>query len=40
MNRKHYTEEQIISILNEHEAGTSVHDLSNRFGVAKDMIFG
>ena len=28
MKRKRYTEEQIISILKEHEAGASVADLS------------
>lgn len=30
MKRKRYTEEQIISILKEHEAGASVPDLARR----------
>jgi putative transposase len=32
MKRKRYTEEKIISILKEHEAGASVPDLSRRHG--------
>ena len=34
MKRKRYTEEKIISILKEHEAGASAPDLSRRHGVA------
>jgi putative transposase len=30
MKRKRYTQEKIISILKEHEAGASVPDLSRR----------
>ena len=39
MKRKHYTEEQIISILKEHEAGASVPDLARRHGVAENTIY-
>jgi len=36
MKRKRYTEEQIISILKEHEAGAAVADLARRHGVAEN----
>ena len=39
MKRKRYSEEQIISILKEHEAGASVPDLSRRHGVAENTIY-
>lgn len=39
MKRKRFTEEQIISILKEHEAGTRVHDLARRHGVAENSIY-
>lgn len=39
MKRKRYTEEQIISILKEHEAGASVPSLSRRHGVAENTIY-
>jgi len=39
MKRKRYTEEQIISILKEHEAGASVPDLARRYGVAENTIY-
>ena len=39
MKRKRYTEEQIISILKEHEAGASAADLSRRYGVAENSIY-
>ena len=39
MKRKRYTEEKTISILKEHEAGTSVPDLSRRYGVAENTIY-
>jgi putative transposase len=39
MKRKRYTEEQIVSILKEHEAGSSVPDLSRRHGVAENTIY-
>jgi len=38
MKRKRYTEEQIISILKEHEAGTRVPELSRRHGVSENTI--
>ena len=39
MKRRRYTEEKIISILKEHEAGASVPDLSRRYGVAENTIY-
>ena len=39
MKRKRFTEEQIISILKEHEAGASVPELSRRHGVAENTIY-
>jgi putative transposase len=39
MKRKRYTEEQIISILKEHEAGATVPDLPRRHGVAENTIY-
>ena len=39
MKRKRYSEEQIISILKEHEAGASVPDLSRRYGIAENTIY-
>ncbi len=39
MKRKRYTEEQIISILKEHEAGTRVPELSRRHGVSENTIY-
>ncbi len=39
MKRKRYTEEQIISILKEHEAGASVPSLSRRHGVTETTIY-
>jgi putative transposase len=39
MKRKRYTEEQIISILKEHEAGASAPELSRRHGVAEQSIY-
>jgi putative transposase len=39
MKRKRYTEEKITSILEEHEAGASVPDLSRRYGVAENTIY-
>jgi putative transposase len=34
MVRKKYTEEQIISVLREGEAGTSVSDLCRKYGIS------
>lgn len=39
MKKKRYTEEQIISILKEHEAGASVPELSRRHAVAENTIY-
>ena len=39
MKRKRYSEERIISILKEHEAGASATDLSRRHGVAENTIY-
>ncbi len=39
MKRKRYSEEKIISILKEHEAGASAADLSRRHGVADGSIY-
>jgi len=39
MKRKRYTEEQIISILKEYEAGASMADLSRRHGVAENTLY-
>ena len=39
MKRKRYTEEKIISILKQHEAGASVPDLARRHGVAENTIY-
>jgi putative transposase len=39
MKRKRYTEERIIAILKEHEAGASVPALSRRYAVAENTIY-
>jgi putative transposase len=39
MKRKRYSEEQMISILKEHEAGASAKDLSRRHGIAENTIY-
>ena len=39
MKRKRYTDEQIIGILKEHEAGAKVPDLSRRHGVSEQSIY-
>ena len=39
MKRKRYSEEKIISILKEHEAGASAADLSRPHGVAEGSIY-
>lgn len=38
MKRKQYTEEQIILILKEHEAGASVPGIARQHGVAENTI--
>ena len=39
MKGKRYTEEQITSILKEHETGASVPEISRRHGVAENTIY-
>jgi putative transposase len=39
MERKRYTEEQIISILKEYEASARVPELSRRHGVAENTLY-
>jgi putative transposase len=39
MKRKRYTEEQIISIFKEHEAGASVPELACRHSVAENTLY-
>lgn len=39
MKRRRYSEEKIISILKEHEAGASVPDLSRRHGIVENTIY-
>lgn len=39
MKRKRYSEEQIISILKEHQAGASVADLARRYGLVENTIY-
>ena len=38
MKRKRYTEEQIIGMLKEHEAGVTIEDLPPKHGVAKSSL--
>ena len=39
MKRKRFSEEQIITILKEHEAGSTVVDLARYHGVAENTIY-
>jgi putative transposase len=39
MKRKQYSEEKIIGILKENEAGASVADLARRYGVSEQSIY-
>lgn len=39
MKRKRFTEEQIIGILQEHEAGATAPELARRHGVSEQSIY-
>lgn len=39
MKGKRYSEEKIIGIVKEHEAGASVADLARRYGVSEQSIY-
>ena len=39
MKRKRFSEEQIIAVLKEHEAGAGVPDLVRRHGVSEQTIY-
>ena len=39
MKRKHYSEEKIISILKQHEAGRSMVDLARKHGIAQNTLY-
>jgi len=39
MKRKRYSEEKIISILKEHEAGISVPELARRYEITENTIY-
>ena len=39
MRKKRYSEEQIVSILNEVEAGKTVSSVSREYGVSENTIF-
>jgi transposase-like protein len=39
MKRKRYTEEKIISILKQHEAGRSMVDLAREYGIAENTLY-
>jgi putative transposase len=40
MKRSRFTEDQIIGVLREHEAGTPVADLARKHGVSTATIYG
>ena len=39
MKRKRFTEEQIIGVLKEHEAGSTAAELARRHGVSEQSIY-
>ena len=40
MKRKRYPEEQIISILKQHEGGRTMVDLARENGIAENTLYG
>ncbi|MAW61388.1 MAG: hypothetical protein CMJ94_11205 [Planctomycetes bacterium] len=39
MQRKRYTEQQIVRILGEAEAGVTVEELTRKYGVSRNTIY-
>jgi putative transposase len=39
MKRKRFTEEQIIAVLREHEAGTKPGDLARKHGISEATLY-
>ena len=39
MKRKRYTEEQIISMLKQHEGGRTMVELAREYGVAQNTLY-
>ena len=39
MKRKRYTEEQIIKVLKEHDAGAPITELARRHGISEQSIY-
>lgn len=39
MKRKRFTEEQIIAVLREHEAGTKTADLARKHGISEATLY-
>jgi putative transposase len=39
MKRKRFTEEQIIAVLREHEAGSKTADLARKYGISEATLY-
>ena len=39
MKRKHYSEEQIIKVLKEHESGAKMEDICRRYSIANSTFY-